>query len=260
MIIKNNLRPTAIRTNSRFRGPTELGKYTNFVLETVHDLKLLGSVMDRNDFVEGHRGHTDFIRDNFAAYVSGDAPITSSISTASTLYHPIGDVFEEEVNLMDSSWATYGECMKMQTPDGVVLESTGLLDPVGVAAQKYVEEGDIIYIRMGVRLLYGDNASFTLGSHDINQNEGDITKYEIPQNGSIIYVDKRLYCKHREPISINIDVHNLPETLEPTSIEVRDVEIKYLSENNVTVEPVDIVVKSRINNLESKIRNIINNI
>jgi hypothetical protein len=259
MIIKNNLRPTAIKTNSRFRGPTELGKYTNFVLETVHDLKLLGSVMDRNEFVEGHRGHTDFINDNFAAYISGEASITSNVSTASTLVHPKEEIMED-INLLTSEWAEYGECMRGQGERGYTLESPGTLDPSGVGTQEYVEEGDIVYIRMGVRLLSGNGDAFSLGSHDINQSEGDMTKYEIPQNGSIIYVDKRLYCKHREPISINIDVHNLPEELGPVNIEVFDIEIRHLSENKLTVEPIDTVVKSRVNNLESKIRNIINNI
>ena len=259
MIIKNNLRPTAIHTNSRFRGPTELEKYTNFVLETVHDLKLLGSVMDRNDFVEGHKGQTDFISDNFAALVTGGTPIVSNIDTASTIYHPIGDVFEE-INLLDNNWSEYGECQRFETEEGVQLHSNGLLDPCGIATQKYVEEGDIIYIRVGIKLIDGKGESFSLGSHDIGQGEGDITRYKLPQNGTTIYVDKRLYCKHREPISINIDVTNLPDHLEATTVEITSIEMKYLREDKVKVQPVDTAVKSKINNLDSKLRNIINNI
>lgn len=259
MIIKNNLRPTAIRTNSRFRGPTELEKYTNFVLETVHDLKLLGSVMDRNDFVQGHKGQTDFINDNFTALVTGGTTITSNVDTASTIYHPIGDVFEE-INLVDNNWSEYGECQRFETQNGIQLHTNGLLDPSGIATQKYVEEGDILYIRVGVKYVSGDHDSFSLGSHDIGQGEGDITKYKLPQNGTIIYLDKRLYCKHREPISINIDVNNLPDFLEPTTVEITSIEIKYLREDKVKVQPVDTVVKSKINNLDSKLRNIINNI
>lgn len=259
MILKNHLRPTTIKTNARFRGPTELEKYSNFILETVHDLKLLGSVMDRNDFVEGHRGHTDFIKDNFAAYVNGEAPITARLSTAATIAHPTGQVFDN-VDLLETDWVTYGGVQKTAIERGARLTSPGTQDPAGVANQKYVEEGDIVYLRMGVRLLSGDGAAFSLGSHDINQGEGDLTKFEIPANGSTIYVDKRLYCRHREPISINIDVHNLPDVLVATAVEVFDVDVQYLSENHLTVQPVDTVVKSKINNLESTIQNIINNI
>lgn len=259
MIIKNHLRPTAIKTNARFRGPTELEKYSNFILETTHDLKLLGSVMDRNDFVEGHRGQTDFIRDNLAAYINGGAPLTTRLSTAATLAHPTGSVFGS-VDLTQVDWTPYGGCQKAGIDGGVRLTTTGLQDPSGVANQKYVEEGDILYIRMGVRLLSGDGRAFSVGSHDINQGEGDLTKFEIPANGSTIYIDKRLYCRHREPISINIDVHNLPDVLVATAVEVFDVDVQYLSENHLTVQPVDTVVKSKINNLESTIKNIINNI
>lgn len=259
MILKNHLRPTAIKTNARFRGPTELEKYSNFVLETAHDLKLLGSVMDRNDFVAGHRGHTDFIQDNFAAYVNGGAPITAHVSTATTIAHPTGSVFGD-VDLLDSNWATYGGCQKTASPEGVRLTSPGLQDPAGIANQKYVEEGDILYVRLGVRLLAGSGAAFSLGSHDINQGEGDMTKFEIPENGSTIYIDKRLYCRHREPISVNIDVHNVPAVLQGATVEVVDVDVQYLSENHLTVQPVDTVVKAKMNTLESTIRNIINNI
>ena len=259
MIIKNNLRPTAIRTNSRFRGPTELNNYSNFILETIHDLKLLGSVMDRNDFVEGHKGHTDFIDDNFAAYVSGNAPIVANINTASTLCSPVGTAIPD-VNLLQTNWAAYGQCQKTGTKEKPILTSPGLLDPCGVGYQKLVEEGDIIYIRMGVKWLSGNNTAFSLGSQNINRNEGDMTRYEISKNGSTNYIDKRLYCKHREPITINIDVHNLPGALSPASFELSDIQILYLSENRLTVEPIDIVVKSRINNLESNIQNIINNL
>ncbi|MDK2600658.1 hypothetical protein QO179_24500 [Bacillus stercoris] len=258
MIIKDNLRPTMIRTNSRFRGPTELNKYSNFILETVHDMKLLGSVMDRNEYVVGHRGQTDYINDNFVALVNGGTQITSNIGTASIIYHPTDNVFEA-IDLMSTDWGTYGECTKSEGEKGTILTTTGLKDPSGISRQKYVEEGDIIYIRMGVRLLSGDGTAFTIGSHDINQGEGDIKKIKIPQNGGTIYVDKRLHCLHREPISINIDVHNTPDMLQATSIEIFDLEIRYMTENKVTVQPNDTVVKSRINSLEDKIWNIINN-
>jgi hypothetical protein len=259
MIIKKNLRPTSIRTNSRYRGQTELSKYTNYVLETVHDLKLLGSVLDRNEYLPGHRGHTDFIQDNVVAYVSGNAEITSTVDDATTLLHPLENVFDN-LDVMSNTWSTYGGCTRKQTATGVELTTTGLLDPSGIATQKYVEEGDIIYIRMGVRLLSGPGTDFTLGSHDINQGEGDLKKYKIPQNGSIIYVDKRLYCKHREPISINFDVHYAPDTLNATSVEISDVEIRYISENSLTTAPTNGVIKPRINSLEDKIQNMITNI
>ena len=265
MIIKYQMRPTTIRTNSRFRGPTETEKYANFALESVHDMKFLGSVMDRNDFVDGSRGHTDFIDDNFAAYVSGGAEIVSNINTASMLTSPLGDLIARDatgyVNLMDNTvWSTANGCTATLSPTGVQLASTGLQDPAGILSVQQVKPGDIIYIRMGVKLISGDNTSFAIGSHNINQNEGDIKKFTLPSNGTTIYIDKRLYCKHREPISINIDVQNTPSHLEATTVEITDLEVRYIMEDNVTVLPVNIVLKSKLNSLESDIENIINNI
>lgn len=259
MIINSNQRTTVNRTNSRFRGPTELEKYSNFVLETVHDLKLLGSVMDRNEFIDGHRGHKVIIKDNFESYVGGGVPLEANISTASTICVGKGNVFEN-IDLLSTDWTTFGGCSKSAGDNGTILSTTGLLDPSGIAAQKYVEEGDIIFIRMGVKLLSGDGNSFSIGSRNINQGSGDVKKFKIPANGSTIYVDKRLHCLHREPITISIDVHNTPEQLVATSVEVFDIEIKYLSENNLTVQPINTIIKSKINNLEDKINNIINTI
>lgn len=266
MIIKYQMRPTTIRTNSRFRGPTETEKYANFILESVHDMKLLGSVMDRNDFVDGSRGHTDFINDNFAAYVSGGAGITSNINTASVLTSPLGDLIQRDattgyVNAMNATWSVANGCSKITSADGwTQLFSNGLQDPAGILTVQNVKPGDIIYIRMAVKFISGDNTSFAVGSHNINQNEGDIKKFTLPSNGTTIYVDKRLYCRHREPISINIDVQNTPAHLQATVIEIKELEVRYIMEDNVSVLPVNTTLKSRLNSLESDIENIINNI
>lgn len=259
MKLKTHLRPTLLRTNSRFRGPSELNKYSNFILESVHDMKLLGSFMDRNEYIPGHKGQVDFIQENFSSYISGEGVITSRVNTATTVSHALRDVFDN-LDLMNYEWTPYGGCSRVKSASGVILNSTGMLDPSGIQAQKYAEEGDIIYIRVGLKVLSGNITGFALGSYNINQGEGDISRYKIPKNGSIIYVDKRLYCKHREPVSLNIDVHNVPDVLAAASVEVVSAEVKYFSENGLVVQPTDLVIKSQINNLEDRIRNIINNL
>lgn len=259
MKIRQQLRPTLMRTNSRYRGPSELNKYSNFLLEAVHDMKKLGSFMDRNEFIPGHKGHVDFIAENFGGYVNGEGELTANIPTATTVRHPIGNVFDD-LDLLNYEWAAYGGCSKTASDNGVVLSSTGMLDPSGIQAQIYGEEGMIVYLRMGVKVLSGDVTGFAIGSYNLNQGEGDLSRYKIPKNGSIIYLDKRLYCKHREPVSLNIDVHNVPDQLDAASVELVDVSIQYFSENALTVEPVNSVVKSRINKLEDEIDNIIRNL
>jgi hypothetical protein len=48
--------------------------------------------------------------------------------------------------------------------------------------------------------------------------------------------------------------------LQPATVEISSVEIKYMTEEPMTVQPTNTVIKSRINDLENKINNIINNI
>lgn len=258
MIIKNQLRPTMIRTNSRYRGQTEAIKFTNFMQEAAHDVKLLGTFMDTNE-VTDKLGHSDYIYNNFAKFVEGtDGEIKSNISSASVLCHPTDDAFSN-LNLLSSAWVTHGNCVKGGSQTKPTLQSPGTADPCGITAQLLVEEGDIIYIRMGVKLLSGDATAFTLGSDDITNGEivGDLTKFNIPLNGSIIYIDKRLYCKHREAINVVIDVHRLPGTLKAGKVELIDVEIKYMTEHNVAIKSSNSILKPGINLLGDRIQNIV---
>lgn len=261
MIIKNQLRPTMIRTNSRHRGPTELMKFTNFVQEAVHDMTLLANTMDGNDQLRKD-GHSDFIYNNFAKLVSGtDEGIAANAPSASTLCHPTNNVFKN-LNLLGSEWATYGNAT-ISGSDGVYqLYSPGTSDPAGISTQLLAETGDIIYIRMAVRLLSGDTQSFSIGSENITSGteKGSIKSFSIPQNGSTIYIDKRLYCQQRETINLNIDVHRLPDVLQETQVEISSVEIKYMTENNVALESSNGSLKPKIDSLSDKMKSIITNV
>lgn len=259
MIIKDKWQPTMIRRNARYRGPTELNKYGNLIQEAVHDMKMLGSIMDRNDYAK-REGHSDFIRNNFSKYVGGgEGTILSNTPTASTLCHPFRDV-EIPTDLSNQSWVSYGSASKAVVGGKVHLSSDGSVDPSGVRNELMVEEGDIIYIRVGVRLLSGDGSAFTIGSENINQGEGDFTSYELNENGSIIYVDKRLYCDQREPIIVNIDLHRIPDNLSSVSVEIESVEMKYMTEAKLGLQPINTEMKSRINVLKDKMENAMKNV
>lgn len=248
-----------IRTNSRYRGQTEAMKFANFVQEAVHDIKLLGAVMDSNE-ATNQLGHSDYIYNNFASFADGSSEeIKSSVSSASVLCHPTEDIFEN-LNLLDSSWVTYGNCVKSGTQSLVTLSSPGTANPCGIATQIPVEEGDIIYIRMGVKLTSGSTTGFSIGSDNITNGElvGDTKKFTPPSNGSIIYIDKRLYCQHREPININIDVNRLPTTLHAATVQLIDVQIKYMTEDNVSIQSGNRFMKPGINLMNDKIDSIVN--
>lgn len=251
------MRPSIIRTNSRYRGPTGLGNYSNFLLESIHDMKLLGATLDRNENIEGHKGQTDHIKDNFSAYLHGDADITASADSATILFHTTRPA-NVSTDLMSGDWAVYGSASRSSSDEATVITSPGLLDPAGIGAQLLGEEGDIFYIRMKVKHIEGDTSGFSIGSHNINYGEGDVENKQIPQNGTTIYVDKRLYCRHRGPFTVNIDVHNTPDQLEMGRIEVSEVSIHYAEEHHLAMAPIDMEMKSRARHLEARLKSIIN--
>ena len=65
------LKPSLIKTNARYRGPTELDKYLNSIHETVHDLRLLARTIDSNGRSLTDIGHREAIYSNMAYCVNG---------------------------------------------------------------------------------------------------------------------------------------------------------------------------------------------
>jgi|GEM_PF-2542842 len=264
MFLRNQLRPTMIRTNARFRGPTEIEKYHNMVLEAIHDMKLLGTILDGNEMAEPEvKGHSDYIYENFSAYVSGTTldgeipKVASHIASSSVLYYPIGEVFPPRLDLMDPTvWSTSLGVTRQLTNGVVRLHSQALTDPAGIYATKQVEEGDIIYIRLGIKVISGTIDTFAIGSRNINQGQGDMTKFQIPKNGSTIYIDKRLYCQHRESITINIDLHNIPNILAPVEVEIVHPMIVFLREQEVGLTPM-MQLKSKVRHLEEQLNHLL---
>jgi hypothetical protein len=265
MIIREEKRPTMMKTNSRYRGMTEREKYGNYVGEAIHDLRLLGKLMHGDEIMEEY-GQEYNIKDNFSTYVTGEGDVLkSNIETATKLCGSLDDIKSGSDNIANlipsNAWSAYGGCTKTETSNGISLASDGFFGASGIGNQVSVEEGQIIYIRMaikktGVSLV----EDFAIGSTDINQGQGDITKFKIPENGSTIYIDKRLYCMHREPVTLSIDVQHMPEELGEPEVEISEVEIKYMTENNMSIGSLDGEVKPRINLLEDQIKNIIKNL
>lgn len=265
MIIRSDLRPTMIRTNARHRGPSESYQYSNYIGEVIHDLMLLGKVMDQDESKpEAFTGHSNYILGNLGGYITGQYPVTSNIQDAAKLIHVKDHLYAGDNKLADqlssSLWTPYGNCVKSATGNKAVISSPGTDTPSGIGTQIMVEEGQVIFIRMAVRLMSGDGTAFAIGSHNINQGKGDVKNVKLTQNGATIFIDKRLYCQHREPITINIDVQYLPGKLGAGQMEISDLEIRYATENELTLGPLDTYLKPKVNLLEETVNNIMRNV
>jgi hypothetical protein len=258
MRINYELRPTMIKSNARFRGPTESEKYFNTIQEALHDITLLGKVMDMDGFIFSlSKGQTNFIRDNMAVYFSGDeAEPYSNESTATVLYSNEG-VAVEDTNLVGSGWTAYGQCIRSEMSGVTHLTSPGNVDPCGVSYELNVQEGQIIYIRAFVRRVNGNADHFTIGSHNINNGVGSVASFEINPEG--MYVGHFLECQHKEGITINIDVNNGATSSYDGEVAIDDLSITYVEKSELYLKPINSDIKSRINVLDNEIQNIINN-
>lgn len=257
MEIKYTLRPTGIRTNARFRGPTESEKYTNFVGEAAHDLDLLGRIIDRDTFIFSEaKGQTNFIIDNMAAYYSGEnVPVTSNVPTSAWMYTVLGPTGLSS-NLL--TWNPYDLASITQTTNGVyrmvIDEGPSAKARQGVDIVFNVVEGDIIHIRLHAKKVSGDISSFGIGSSNVNQGEGSFGIFQVSTDGR--YIDHFIECKHKEMISLCIyPKHNAGTG----TVDVTDVQVNYASIDKMNMQPTNTTVKRRINVLEDEIMNIINN-
>jgi hypothetical protein len=251
-------RPSMIRSNARFRGPTETIKYGNTVNETLHDIKLLGKWIDRDEFIFSlTRGQTDFIRDNFAAYFSGDkVTITSSTSTAADLFRQ-GEAVLPDIKLSDSRWVVYGGCVKGTTSTGYSLYSPGTSSPSGVQTTINVQEGQILYLRMKATGSQGSPLGFTIGSRNVNQGEGILVE-QVLDDGD--YYGVYITCLHKEDITINIDLYTTGSNLPEVKIDFSDISLTYVERNPYHLQPINSSIKSQINILDEEIQNIIDNL
>lgn len=246
------LRSSVTRTNARFRGPTESDKYTNFVGEAVHDLTLLGKVIDRDDFIfSTERGQSDFIHDNLSIYFNGNnKEITANIGTSVKMVKVLGPVFEN-TDLTD--WTVVG-CSVAK-----IEENTFKITPTGVPAVALrrtigVTEGEVIRISMYVKVnSFTENHLGYVGSSDIYQGQGSLSSYE--SKDSFLFVEHYLQCKQKETISIEI-LGNRGNG----EFEIAHPKVEYMEINELKLEPTNTAMKRRINTLEDEINHIINNL
>lgn len=252
MRIDYTMRPNTIRTNARYRGPSEVSKYHNFVGEVLHDITLLGKIIDTNELNQ-IKGQSDHIKENLSAYFSGDTgEVYSNTRTATTLIG-VDSPLLEEVDFSLPGWIEYGDCVAETN----TLQSPGTSDPCGVRYPVGVQEGQVIYIRMFVKLLTGTAQYFTIGSHNVNQGEGSLSTFNINSTGR--WVGHYITCKHKEEIDITVDVHRLAQTTFAGKVQISDASIMYVDRRDYNLEPLNIGLKAKLNVLEREIQNIIKN-
>lgn len=256
MIIQKQYKPSFHKANARYRGVTELSQYTNFVLESAHDLFLLSNLTTGNEVIN-MKGHKEELHDNFVSIMTGDEQVAkSNIFTASTLQKI--DYTKPVIVPSLDNWSPLNGCSMTKVDDTYQLTSSGLQDPVGLYSTLYVEPGDKIYIRLKVRSREGA-ADFSFGSNNIRispSENGNTRKVALEASDDFILLDYVLRCQYAESISLNINVHQDPDILKAAAIEVKDLEIHYFEESPINVSNFYTEIKPTVDEIEETLNSI----
>lgn len=239
-------KPSGTKANARYRGVTDLNQYSNFILESAHDLNLLSHILTGNEKTN-IPGHEKAITDNYISLFNGDVnPVAYNSFTASNLMrvnknHPI------PVPPMER-WESVGGCVAIKTPDGCHLTSPGTFSSSGIRTALFVQSGEIVSIRLRAKSSQ-DLPDFSIGSQNIN-GFGDVKKFPIQSDTYGFYIDYRLYCKNHETIFINIYLHDKPSnSVVASSVDLYDIGLYYGEELPVSMTPLNGELKTNLNKM-----------
>lgn len=256
MELKKNLRPTMVKTNARFRGLTSSLDYVNMVNEAVHDITLLGKTLDETDEV---KGQSTFIRNNFNQYVSGveEEPV-SNIPSSSVMYAVKEDVLRSGnpvANLL--LWEKFGGCTTTEIDNGYRLAADGTMTASGIRIAIDVEPGDLIMMRFAIAKESGfvEANEIRFGSPDVN-NIGNFHEYTLSLANHIGYVDRVIECLYRESIHLEIGLIYDGFVLGGGTADFLYPEIRKVHRREVSLLPMNLGMKDRINNLDIEIKNL----
>ena len=245
MIIEKGWKPSGTKANARYRGVTDLSQYSNFVLETAHDLNLLSHLLTGNEKTNVI-GHEKAIDDNHLALFNGGNPAYYNSFTASTICKVNRDRKVTTPTL--DKWESVGGCVVSKVGTGYRLSSNGTLDPCGVRTGIFVMPGDIIFLRLKVNTaISGTVDGFTFGSENVNNGTGSLKKLSFTKTNDGFFVDYRLYCTSQETIFLNLYVHKQPTTLKAQSVDILSMECFYAEETKVGVKPLNGEMKQDLN-------------
>lgn len=254
MIIEKKHKPTFHKANARYRGVTELGQYSNFVLESAHDIVRLNQLISGHEG-KGINGQLNDIEDNFRAITSGDREVSSTnLFTATTL-----NKINEAVDVPPlEDWSSLNECIVTKTEKGVKLKSKGLSGTVGIYTPLYVQPGQQIYMRLKAKSATGA-PTFTIGSSNmrIGPSSTGVTKtVSISQNSDFLLMDYTISCKYAETIQLTINVHQSPEVLREEEVEIEDFKIYYLDSKEIRVKSYYEEIKPTLNSMYEQLYSI----
>lgn len=257
MRLKKKHKPSFHKANARYRGVTELNQYTNFVLESAHDLLLLSHITTGNE-ATSIKGHKKEMYENFVSVTTGDSGVgKANVHTASTLKR-INHSLNVDVPKDLGDWIPLNGCEINKAGGGYRLSSNAWDDTIGMYATLFAEPGEKFYIRLKAKSATGAS-DFSFGSNNIRtgpQTKGDTRKVSLEAGADYVTLDYVITAKYTEAIHININVHQDPEFLKETTVDIKDLEVYYIEERPIHLSSLDGLVKPKLDEIEEQINSI----
>jgi hypothetical protein len=226
------------------------------VNEALHDLILLGRVMDEDKDQAGQSTH---IRNNFTTYVNGGGEsISSNIASSSSMYVKAEPILKNKVKVSELlNWASFGGCTNTSITNGVQLVSNGTAKPSGIYMDIQVEPGDVFMMRFAVTKKAGFAADHTIKIGSTNVNKlGSFYEYALPLQDDIGYVDHVIECLYRETIRLEIEILHNESTLTGGTVNFTYPEVCKMKTQDVNVISLNRDMKSRVNLLQAEVKNL----
>jgi len=246
MRLEKKHRHSIEKKNAPYRGVSGKEDFVNGTMEVIHDLVDIANI-------SGEKGHRKIIQDRMDLLVSGEGG-----GLESRLYQTGRICRVEESNWSTdlTTWQRVNNTTVTKNGKTFIVSEGGLLDPAGIRLGIDVQPGDVYMLSMKIRPLTGKVDEIKWGASRINLGNKELETLNLTGKSTGVYVDKRLYCQHREQMEIALYLHDLPTTLAATSVEISDFHIYRVYEEEIRLKGLEMESKVELEEMSQEIKSL----
>lgn len=246
MRLEKKHRHSIEKKNAPYRGVSGKEDFVNGTMEVLHDLVDIANI-------SGEKGHRKAIQDRMHLLVAGEAgDLTSRFYQTGKICR----VQPTNLNVDLTTWQKLNGTTVTKTATGFLVSEQGLLDPAGIKLGVDVQPGEIYMVSMKIRPVTGKVNELSWGAGRINLGNKDVEKIDLTGKSTGVYLDKRLYCQHREQMEITLYLHDLPTALAATSVEISDFHIYKVYEEEISLKGLETESKVELEEMSQMIKSL----
>jgi len=246
MRLEKKHRHSIEKKNAPYRGVSGKEDFVNGTMEVIHDLLDIANI-------SGEKGHRKAITDRMDLLVAGEE---GELSSRFYQTGKICRVEESTFNTDLTTWTKVNNTTVTKNGETFLVSEQGLLDPAGLRLSVDVQPGDIYMLSMKIRPVSGKINELSWGASRINLGNKDIEKIDLTGKSSGVYLDKRLYCQHREQMEIALYLHDLPTALAATAVEISDFHIYKVYEEEISLKGLEVESKVELEEMSQMIKSL----